>query len=73
MRFATSAAKVSLSPNLISSVATVSFSLITGTVPSFNKFSRVAEIFSKCLAFVKLSWVKSTCAVWTLCLANKYS
>ena len=55
IRFATRAAKVSLSPNLISSVATVSFSLITGTVPNSNKFSYVEDIFSKRLASVKLS------------------
>jgi len=38
---ATSAASRSLSPNLISSVATVSFSLTTGSTPSSSSRSRV--------------------------------
>ena len=41
MRCATSAASRSLSPNRISLVATVSFSLITGTMPSASSRSRV--------------------------------
>ena len=39
------AAKISLSPNLISSVAVVSFSLIIGIQPSFNRLSKVAIAF----------------------------
>ena len=39
------AARISLSPNLISSVEVVSFSLIIGTQLKFNKFSNVAMAF----------------------------
>ena len=39
----TSAASVSLSPNLISSTVTVSFSLTTGTTPSSTRRSRASR------------------------------
>ena len=41
MRWATSAARLSLSPTLISSTATVSFSLITGTTSKSSRASSV--------------------------------
>ncbi|MNT49266.1 hypothetical protein D3C72_1861070 [compost metagenome] len=44
-RFATRAPRVSLSPNLISSLTTVSFSLITGTTPRRKSVSRVERAF----------------------------
>jgi hypothetical protein len=40
-RLVTSAPSVSLSPNLISSVTTVSFSLMTGTTPSSSSVKSV--------------------------------
>ena len=44
-RFATNAPRVSLSPNLISSLTTVSFSLITGTTPKPSSVSSVLRAF----------------------------
>jgi hypothetical protein len=43
IRLATSEPRVSLSPNLISSVTTVSFSLMIGTTPSCSSVSSVAN------------------------------
>ena len=51
---ATRAANLSLSPNFISSVETVSFSLITGITPSSRSFIKVALAF-KCFRLVSVS------------------
>ena len=45
---ATSAPSMSLSPKVISSVATVSFSLMTGTTPISKRVSRVCLAFRYC-------------------------
>jgi hypothetical protein len=45
IRLATSAPSVSLSPTLISSVTTVSFSLMIGTTPSRSRVSSVERAF----------------------------
>ena len=45
IRLVTSAPSVSLSPNLISSVTTVSFSLMIGTTPSSSSASSVERAF----------------------------
>ncbi|MNS86903.1 hypothetical protein D3C72_1208210 [compost metagenome] len=45
IRLVTSAPSVSLSPNLISSVTTVSFSLMIGTTPSESSVSSVERAF----------------------------
>ena len=45
IRLATSAPRVSLSPTLISSVTTVSFSLMTGSTWCCNSVSSVARAF----------------------------
>ena len=48
-KLATKAAKVSLSPNLISSVATVSFSLMTGTFQTLASLSGLLKYFQNAL------------------------
>ena len=45
MRLATSAPSVSLSPTLISSVVTESFSLMTGTTPSASSVFSMERAF----------------------------
>mmetsp|Transcript_9113 Transcript_9113/g.22810 ORF Transcript_9113/g.22810 Transcript_9113/m.22810 type:complete len:202 (-) Transcript_9113:395-1000(-) len=59
---ATCALSVSLSPNLSSSTATVSFSFTTGTTPMSNSAVNVLRARTYCLRLARLSHVSSTCA-----------
>ena len=55
LRFATREAKVSLSPNLISSVDIVSFSFIIGTVLYLIRFDKVFLAFKYLVLSLKSS------------------
>ena len=59
---ATCALNVSLSPNLNSSTATVSFSFTTGIAPSSNSCSNVCFAFWYCVRLDRFSSVSNTCA-----------
>ena len=61
-RFDTIAAKLSLSPNLISSVATVSFSLITGITLSEISLQIVDLAFKYLFLSLRSSCVNKICA-----------
>ena len=67
---ATRAARRSLSPNRISAVATVSFSLTIGTAPSASSCAKVARAF-KCRRRSSVSsGVKRICATVMPCRAS---
>ena len=59
---ATCAESVSLSPNLSSSTATVSFSFTTGTTPISKSALNVPRARTYCLRLLRFSRVSSTCA-----------
>ena len=67
MQQVTMAARVSLSPmEVISSVATVSFSLMMGSAPSYSRRVRVFWMFSRRLACSMSTPVSKICAtVWS--------
>ena len=69
-RIATCAASTSLSPNVSSSVAVVSFSLITGTAPSATRRSRVLRAFRYDARCSRSADVSSTCPGTTPCRPN---
>ena len=71
MRWATRAASRSLSPNRISLVATVSFSLITGTACSVRRRSRVRWAFAALSRRPMSAAVSSTCPTTRSYLANE--
>ena len=66
------AARMSLSPNLISSVEVVSFSLIIGTQLKFNKFSNVAIAFLDDFLFFISEGDKRICATCFLYFLNSF-
>ncbi len=59
---ATIADSVSLSPNSISSVATVSFSFTIGMLPYLKRIINVLQAFFSLIPPSKTSFVSSTCA-----------
>ena len=59
---ATCADRVSLSPNLSSSTATVSFSLTIGTTPMSKSAAKVFLARTYCLRLERFSSVNNTCA-----------
>ncbi len=61
MRWATRAARRSLSPKRISSSAMASFSFTTGTTPRSSRRPRVARAWRYCWRTVKSSGASSTC------------
>ena len=68
---ATSAASRSLSPNVISSVATVSFSFTTGIAPADRSRSNVRWALTNRRLATKSSWVKRICAATRSRSANR--
>ncbi len=67
------AASWSLSPNRISSTATVSFSLMMGTAPSSIRASRALRALSHRSRSARSAWVSSTCATWRSSAPNARS
>ncbi len=70
---ATSAESRSLSPNLISSTATVSFSFTTGTTPRLRSVNRVFLALRYLCRWARSSEVKRTCATRRLCFRKNFS
>ncbi len=70
---ATKAERVSLSPNSISSTATVSFSLITGIAPYCSKDCNALREFKYLFLLLKSSRVSSTCATTNPYSVNSFS
>ena len=66
------AAKISLSPNFISSVAVVSFSLIIGMHPSLNRLSKVAIAFAEDFLFWVSDGLSKICATCLLSFLNSF-
>ena len=69
----TSEASKSLSPNLISSTATASFSLTTGMTPARNMASMVLRALRCRERFLRSSCVNSTCPILQCSWAKKLS
>ncbi len=67
------AARLSLSPNLISSTDTVSFSFMIGTTCQDNNVWSVFRAFKYLFLLDRPSLVKRICATFLLCLAKTFS
>ena len=72
IKFAVNAARLSLSPNLISSFAIESFSLITGIIFFSSKLLRVDRALRYLSRSLKSLWVKRICAEVTFFLEKSF-
>ena len=70
IRMATRAASTSLSPNLISSVEMVSFSLMMGMILCDIRCRRVLRAFRWRSWSLSTSWVSKTCPIPQACVSN---